>query len=104
MSATIPCYARTINPETSRQIQDLRQKYGDTILAHCIGIKRVALDWQRQPVPVQRAVSMLHCLTFRAGQTIRLIDLLTNFRYAGKLPQTTQGAVASVAPGEAAGD
>lgn len=100
MSATIPCYARTRNEDTARQVQELRQELGDALLAQCIGVKRVALDWQRQPVPVQRAVAMLHCLTFRAGQTIRLVDLLTNFRYTGKLPQSAQNAASCVAPGE----
>jgi len=55
-------------------------------------------------VPVHRAVEMLHYMTFRAAQRTTLLDMLTNFRYAGKPPQRTQGAVACVAPGEAAGD
>ena len=57
-----------------------------------------------KPVPVQRTVAMLHCKTFRAGQTITPLDMLTSFRHAGTPPQRTQGAVASLAPGEAAGD
>jgi hypothetical protein len=104
MSSSIPCYTRALNRETSRQIQELRSKYGDALLAHVIGIKRLALGWQRQPVPVQRAVAMFHCMTFRPGQRITLLDLLTDFRYTRKPPQSSPGAAASVAPGKAAGD
>ena len=61
---------------TARQIKELRGKLADTLLAQCIGIKRVSLDWKRQPMPVLRAGQYLHCFVFWTGAVANLADVL----------------------------
>jgi hypothetical protein len=100
MSSSIHCYVRAYNEDTARQIQELREKLGDALLAHCIGVKRLALDWQRQPMPVHRAVQYLYALVFHPPGPVRLIDILTSFKYAKNPPQMAQGVAPVVEAGE----
>lgn len=77
MSKCQNAYTRARKAQSFLQLQQLRQVYGDPIIAQILGLTKVALNWQRQPAPVWRLVSLLHRLTFHPGQKFTLIDLLS---------------------------
>lgn len=78
------CYLRARSNEAVPLIADLLLVHEQNTLANLLGVKRVALSWQKHPIPVVRAALMLHLLTFSRGDTVTVFDILTNCRYAGK--------------------
>lgn len=78
------CYLRARSSEAVPLIADLLLIHEQNTLANLLGVKRVALSWQKHPTPVVRAALMLHLLTFSRGDTVTVFELLTNCRYAGK--------------------
>ena len=85
--ATLPVYARTRTSEAAPIIAELRMAVPDHVLAAALGIKIVALDWKKHPIPVARCAYLLHLMVFGRGNSVTMFDVLTLGKYAGKTPQ-----------------
>lgn len=85
-----PCYARALKVDIRRQITDLRTRFTDTTLCQLCGLKRFALDYEHLPGSAQRSIALLWFTTFRPGQPIRLIDVLTAGRYAAPVDSSPE--------------
>ena len=75
-------YARAPIAFVDAQLQEIRAKLGDDSAAFCLGIMRVQLDWKKKNGSTVRAIQFLHALMFPPRKVVRLIDVLTSFRYA----------------------
>jgi hypothetical protein len=75
-------YPRARSSDARRLIDDLLLVHGERQLAMLLGVKTIALHWQKHPLPVCRAALMLHLLTFSGGDKVKVFDLLTGCRYA----------------------
>lgn len=87
MSDSLPAYARAKNGDSFDKIQQFRQFHGDPLAAALLGIKKVALDWREQPIPVVRLAFLLWRLMFHPGVPVSIFELLTVGKYACGNPQ-----------------
>lgn len=80
MGRSLP-YHRTRSKEVLKMLAELRRVMPETAIRDALGLKTVALDWERQPMPVQRCIILLHFMTFPRKSPPRLFDLLTAGRF-----------------------